>query len=113
MRPAFLFPFTEGFLQLLQRALFDAGYIAPRDAELFGDLALCAGHPAAEAVARGDDLFLPLGQALMHEPSHAQAVVAVLNVQIHRVLDADNIHEVERLAVGVGIERIVERHLAL
>lgn len=113
MRPAFLFPFTEGFLQLLQRALFDAGYIAPRDVELFGDLALCAGHPAAETVARGDDLFLPLGQALMHELSHAQAVVAVLNVQIHRVLDADNVHKIERLAVGVGIERIVERHLAL
>ena len=88
-------------------------YIAPRDAELFGDLALCAGHPTAEAVARSDDLFLPLGQALMHELSHAQTVVAVLNVQIHRVLDADDIHEVERLAVGVGIERIVERHLAL
>lgn len=93
--------------------LVPAGYIAPRDAELFGDLALCAGHPAAEAVTRDDDLFLPLGQALVHEPSHAQAVVAVLNVQIHRVLDADDIHEVERLAVGVGIERIVERHLAL
>lgn len=93
--------------------LVPARYIAPRDAELFGDLTLCAGHPAAEAVTRDDDLFLPLGQALVHEPSHAQAVVAVLNVQIHRVLDADDIHEVERLAVGVGIERIVERHLAL
>ena len=51
----------------MQRALFDARYIAPRDAELFGDLTLCAGHPAAEAVTRDDDLFLPLGQALVHE----------------------------------------------
>ena len=93
--------------------LVPARYIAPRDAELFGDLALCAGHPATEAVTRDDDLFLPLRQAFVYKFSHAQAVVPILNIEIHRVLHADNVHEIERLAVGIGIERIVERHLAL
>ena len=93
--------------------LVPARYIAPRDAELFGDLALCAGHPAAEAVTRDDDLFLPLGQALVHEPSHAQAVVAVLNVQIHRVLDADDIAEIQGIPLGARLQRVAERHLPL
>ena len=93
--------------------LVPAGYIAARDPKLFCDLALRAGHFPAKAIARGDDLFLPLRQAFVHEFSHAQAVVPILNIEIHRVLHADNVHEIERLAVGIGIERIVERHLAL
>lgn len=88
-------------------------YVAARDPERFGDLALGARHPAAKAVARGDDPGLPLRQAFAHEPSHAQAVVAVLNVEIHRVLHADHVHQVKRLPVAVRVKRIVERHLAL
>ncbi len=44
--------------------LFDARYITPRDTERFCDLPLRAGHPAAETVARGDDLLLALSQTL-------------------------------------------------
>lgn len=93
--------------------LVPARYIAARDPKLFCDLALRAGHFPAEAIARGDDLFLPLRQAFVYEFSHAQAVVPILDIEVHRVLHADNVHEIERLAVGIGIERIVERHLAL
>lgn len=93
--------------------LAPARYVAARDPKLFCDLALRAGHFPAEAIARGDDLFLPLRQAFVYEFSHAQAVVPILDIEVHRVLHADNVHEIERLAVGIGIERIVERHLAL
>ena len=92
---------------------FDDASAAARDPKLFCDLALRAGHFPAEAIARGDDFFLPLRQAFVYKFSHAQAVVPILDIEVHRVLHADNVHEIERLAVGIGIERIVERHLAL
>ena len=93
--------------------LVPAGYIAARDPKLFCDLALRAGHFPAEAIAHGDDLPLALGQAVAHELSHEQAVVAVLNVEVHRVLHADDVEKRKRVAIGVGIERIVERDLTL
>ena len=93
--------------------LVPAGYITPRDTERFCDLPLRAGHPAAETVARGDDLLLALSQTLAHELPHKQAVVTVLDVEVHRILHADDIEKRERLAVAIGIERIVERDLAL
>ena len=49
----------------------------------------------------------------MYELSHTQAIIAVLNVEVHRILNTDDIHEVKRFAVGIGVKRIVERHLAL
>ena len=93
--------------------LVPARYIAARDSELLGHLALRAGHFPAKAITHGDDLPLALGQAVAHELSHEQAVVAVLNVEVHRVLHADDVEKRKRVAVGVGIERIVERDLPL
>ena len=73
--------------------LVPARYIAARDPELLSHLTLRAGHFAAEAVAHGDDLPLALGQAVAHKLSHEQAVVAVLNVEVHRILDANDIEK--------------------
>ena len=47
--------------------LVPARYVAARDPKLFCDLALRAGHFPAEAIARGDDLFLPLRQAFVYK----------------------------------------------
>lgn len=73
--------------------LVPARYVAARDPELLGHLTLRAGHFAAEAVAHGDDLPLALGQAVAHKLSHEQAVIAVLNVEVHRVLHTNDIEE--------------------
>ena len=73
--------------------LVAALYIAARDPELLGHLALRTGHFAAKAIAHGDDLPFAFGQAVAHKLSHEQAVVAVLNVEVHRILDANDIEK--------------------
>ena len=93
--------------------LVPARYIAPADPKLFRDLALCARNAAAETVAQRDDLHFPLCQAFLYQPADEGAVVFILQVGIHRVVHADNIHQIERVAVLVRVDRFVERHLAL
>lgn len=93
--------------------LMAARYIAAADAERKRDLALRARRRSGKSVAKRDDLRLPLRQTLFDKSADQNAVVPILNVGVHRVVHAYDVHEVERIAVLIRVDGLVERHLAL
>lgn len=89
-----------------------ARYIAPRDAELFGDLALGEGGGKAEAVAQADDLAFTRGQAMGKGLIHGVVPVVIVHGAKVFVLAADHVHQGKSVALAVGVERVGERKLA-
>ena len=105
--------FLESLPELFQRPFFDAGHIAPGDAEGGGDLPLSQGHGASQAVAEADNFCLPGGEALPDQLVESQGVVPVVEVLQHGVVHAYDVHELEGVSVLVGVDGVGEGDLAL
>lgn len=85
-----------------------AGHIASGDAEGGGDFPLGQGHGAPQAVAQADNLRLPGGEPLPDKPVEPQGVVPVVKVLQHGVVHAHHVHELEGVAVLVGVDGVGE-----
>lgn len=86
-------------------------YIAARNAEPFGDLALGQRHGCAKPVAQADDLALARGQCGGERAVHGVVAVVLLDCAQPLVLAADHILQGEGIAVAVCFERIGQRQL--
>ena len=89
-----------------------AGYIAARNAEPFGDLALGQRRGCAKPVAQADDLALARGQCGGECALHGVVAVVLLDCAQPFVLAADHILQGEGIAVAVGFERVGQRQFA-
>src|SRR5699024_11023834 len=94
------FRLLKRFAELFQRALFDARYIAARDAHLLCDLALGQRRGQAEPVPQADDLALARGKAAGERVVHGVVPVVFLDSGKPIVLAADDILQRERVAVA-------------
>ncbi len=90
-----------------------AGYIAPGYPEGRGNFPLGQGHGASQTVTEADDLGLPGGKALLDQLMEPQGVVPVVEVVQHGVVHADNVYELEGVAVLVRVDGVGKGDLAL
>ena len=104
--------FAERVAQLFQRPLFNARYIAARDAELFGDLALRQRCRQTKAVPKPDDLPLSWGKRCGERTMHGEIAVVLFYGSKTVVLAADDILQGQRVAVAIGFERVGQRKLS-
>ena len=90
-----------------------AGYIAAGDAEGDGDLPLGQGDRAAQPIPQADDLGLPGGQTFPHQAADPQGAVPVVDVVQHGVIHPHHVHQLQGVALFVGVDGVGEGHLAL
>jgi len=99
--------------ELFQRPLFDSGNVAPADAEGGRDFPLRQRNRSAKAVPQTNDFRLPPGEALIHQLPQAQGAVPVVEILQHGVVYADDVHELQRVAVPVGFNGLRKGNLSL
>ena len=90
-----------------------AGDIAPGDAEGGGHLPLRQGNGAPQAVPQADDPGLPGGQAGVHQLPEPQGAVPVVDVVQHGVIHAHHVHQLQGVALLVGVDGVREGDLPL
>lgn len=93
--------------------LAPAGDVAPADAEGGRDFPLRQRNRSAKAVPQTNDFRLPPGEALIHQLPQAQGAVPVVEILQHGVVYADDVHELQRVAVPVGFNGLRKGNLSL
>ena len=81
-------------------------YIAARDAEAFGDLALRQRRRHAETVPEAYDLPLARGKRSGERAVHGKISVVIFHCGKAIILAANNVLQGERIAVAIGFERV-------
>lgn len=103
----------QGFLQLVQGALFDTGHIAARDPILLRQFPLGARRFSAKAIALTNDVRLPLGQALVHQLTYPDMALAGIQIIQHRILHTNHVHQKQVIAVLISLQRLGKGNLSL
>ncbi|MNM83415.1 hypothetical protein D3C81_954750 [compost metagenome] len=99
-------------IQLHERPFLNPRHIAPRDAQLLGDLPLCPLFPAGvQAEAADHHLFFPVIQN-----ARVAVNLALLDLEVHFLdnvirIRAQNIDKRNLVALFIRPDRIVERHI--
>lgn len=105
------FFFVECFSQLLQRFFLKARDIAAGNVQLFCDFSLHKRSLSRKPVAQQNDLALARRKTGLHRVVQLPHLHAQVDVLQNVVVRRDGVEQRQRVAVLVGIDRVVQRHV--